>query len=306
MNTTTGLFQTLVAETVTAAQHLKFSNAMLDVIFMDYQPISASPYQTLNVNIPTVAEGDVSDIGGGPLTPTDTLHDSTSIVLDKHPSTSFVIKNWDDIRTPEDLRTKYVQPRLEALLRKCNRYVVELLTAANFNTPDAGAGADLFQRADFATCWRNLAEAGVPVEDAGNIFFVTTPKAYALTVADSNFMQESIVGVEAAMAAQQRAMIAPQFNARVRWDQQVTNINSGKELGVFLHRNAIAMVTVPPPSNQGQGAPVEEAVVFPRPSLPVQVQYGYSLKDQGWVVHLHAMLGVKVIRSNHARLVETA
>jgi hypothetical protein len=304
VNTTTGLFQTLVAQTVAASENLKFSNALLDSVYAEYQPIAATQYTTLNVNIPTVSEGDVADIQGGPLTPTDTAHTNVAISLDKHPSTSFIIKNWDDVRTPEDLRTKYVQPRLEALLRKCNRYIAELLTAANFNTPGAGAGADLFQRADFALAWRTLADAGVPVMDDGMISFVTNPTAYSLTVADSTFMNESVVGVEAAMAAAQRAIIAPTFNARVRWDQQITNINSGKQLGVFMHKHAVAMVTADLPMNQSPA--VEETMVFPRPYLPVQIQYGYSLRDQGWLVNMHTILGVRVVRSNYAYLIETA
>lgn len=306
MNPTTGLFQTLVAAAATASKNLVFSNAMLDCVYLDYQPITPDPYTALTVNIPTVSEGDVVDIGAGPLQPTDTAHSTVTINFDKHDSTSWVIKSWDKIRTPADLARLYIQPRTEALLRKVNRRLVSQVNATNFNAyaAIAGAGADTFQRADLAAAWRNLAAAGVPVEDAGNMFLVSSPLAYSNMLADTNFFQESIVGVEAAVKATQRATIAPQFNTRIRWDPQFAPVNAGKEPGLFFHRYAIAMVTADMPAS---GSPdVHELTFFPRPNVPVQLQVQYSLKDQGWLFNLHTGYGIKVVRPDHASFMETA
>lgn len=307
-NEISGLFETLVAASSAAAGHLRFSNAFLDVIYSEFKPVhqTPGPAVTLNVQIPTVSEGDVTDIGSGPLQPSDTDHDSVSIPFDKHPSTSFVIKTWDDIRTPEDLQRKYVQPRLESLMRKCNRYLAELITPTNFATYAlvSGSGADTFARADFAAAWKNLAGRGVPVEDAGNLFLVTTPLAYSGMLSDTNFLQAYIVGQAAALDAQQQAKLQDIYGASIRYDQHIARYNAGKEPAIFGHRHAIAAVTaLMPPS----GSPsVQETTVFPRPWLPVQVQMEYSLKDQGWLIHLHCGLGVKVVRGDFASLAETA
>src|SRR4051812_38342347 len=112
------MFQTLLTAATDAAAILRFRNAFLDAIYWDYQPIVAVPYQNLTVIVPTVSEGDVVDIGGGPLQPTDTDHGTATITLDHHFSSSFVVKSWDQIRTPVDLQKKYIAPRFEALKRK--------------------------------------------------------------------------------------------------------------------------------------------------------------------------------------------
>lgn len=303
-NSTSGLFQTLVAAATQASSHLRFRNAFLDAIYWDYQPYASNqPFTTLNVIIPSVSEGDVVDAQGGAYSPTDTAHSSVAISLDKDFTSSFIIRNWDEIRTPENLRDKYVQPRLEGLLRKVNRTIAQLVTTTNFSTHTliSGAGADVFARADLTGAWRNLASVGVPVEDTANLAFVTNTTAYANMLSDSNFVQESIVGVSAAEMAQQRAMLLAQYGASVLYDQHISAFNSGKQPGILMHRYAIAGVTVTPVSQADF-----RTVIFPRPNLPVLVEAGYSLENRGWLVGMTCQWGVKVARPEFGSLVETA
>lgn len=305
-NDTAGLFQTLVAPAAaTAAQHLVFQNAFLSAIYWDYQPVVASPYQTLSVTVPSVSEGDVSDIGAGGLTPTDTKHSSSSITLDKHFSSSWVIKSFDGVRSPQDLTAKYIAPRLEALKRKMNRSIAALVTAANFNSYSliSGAGADVFQRADLAGCWKNLAGAGAPLDDAANLSFLTTTTAYGNMTSDTTFAQESMVGIRASEIAFQQARLAPLLGARVYWDQHLANFNASKEAGIFMHRYAIAGVTADPPSS---GGAVNEMTILIADRVPVQLQFAYSLPDQGYLFNLHCFWGVKVVRPELGSITETA
>lgn len=306
MNTTSGLFETLVAAGSEAAANTQYQNAFLDCVFTEYQPINAEIGQTLNVNIPQVNEGDVVDIQGGPIQPTDTKHDTVAIVFDKHPSASWVLKTWDKIRTPSDLSRLYVKPKLEALMRAINRLFAGLITTANFGTYAliSGSGADKFARVDLTSAWINLANAGVPIDDFANLFFVISPTAYGNMLGDTSFYQESIVGKTQAEIAQSRGILSQQLGAQVRFDQHIASYNSGKEPGVFFHRNAIAAVTANMPPS---GSPaVMETTIFPKPWLPVQFQVEYSLKDQGWLFHLHCGFGLKVVRAAFGTLLETA
>jgi len=302
-NDTTGLFHTIVAATSQAAAHLQYRNAFLDAIYWDYQPIVAIPYSTLTVVIPTVSEGDVTDIGNGPINPTDTRNSTASIVLDKHFSTSFVIKSWEQIRTPVQLRDKYIAPRLEAFKRKMNRGIAELVNTTNFATYTliSGSGADVFDRADIAGAWANLAGAGVPVDDSGNMSLITNVTAYSKMLAATTFNQESIVGVSEAEAVQRRAVIEQQYGARVYWDQHIGVYNSGKQPGILMHRYAMAGVTADPASNPD----IDETTIMVG-KVPLQVQMEYSLKDQGHIVHMHAYWGIKVVRADFGSLIETA
>lgn len=305
-NPTTGLFETLTAAASIASASLKFKNAFIDAVYTEYQPINAEMGVTLNVNIPTVSEGDTVDIGNGPLQPTDTAHDTVAITFDKHFSNSFVIKSWDKIRTPADLASMYLQPRLESCLRKVNRSIAQLVTSTNFTTHTliTGVGADVFQRVDLAGAWANLTAIGVPVDDTANMFMITNPTAYSNMLASTEFVNESVVGVSAAETAQQRAVLLKQFNAQLMYDQHIANYNSGKQAALFFHRHAIAMVTANMPPS-GSSA-VTETTVFPKPGLPVQIQAEYSLKDQGWLFNVHCGYGIKVVRENFGQRLETA
>ena len=100
MNPTVGMFQTLVAAANRASESLRFRNALVEAIFWQYQPIAASPYQTLNVIIPTVNEGGVVDIQAGPIQPVDYSYNNPQITLSKNFSVSIIVKSWDVVPPP--------------------------------------------------------------------------------------------------------------------------------------------------------------------------------------------------------------
>ena len=179
-NSTTSLFQTVVAAASQASESLKFKNAFADAIYVDYQPVVATPYTVLNVIIPTVNEGGVVDIQSGPIQPIDYSYNPASITLSKNFSYSIIVKDWDKVRTPADLQRIFIQPAMEALLRKINRTIVGLFTAANFPnytlfTGASTTAADL-TRGDIGTAWQNLINAGVPADtDQDNMALAREP-----------------------------------------------------------------------------------------------------------------------------------
>lgn len=293
-NPTTGLFETLVAAADMASESLKFTNAFSELVYAGYQPINASFGQTLNVPIPSVSEGDVTDIGGGQITPTDTAHTSTSITFDKHFSSSFVIKSWDMIRTPRDLASLFIQPRYEAMLRKINSTLFTLVNTSNFNVHSSiTGGSDTFTRANIGTGWANLTAYGVPTDQPGALSFITHPIVYSNMLSTTDFYQESVVGINTAEAAQKMAVLAPAFNTQIVFDQHFIP-TSGAYPALLFHKYAIAVVSANMPASGDPG--IKETVSFPRPWLPVQLQMQYSIRDQGWLVHMHCGWGVKVVR----------
>ncbi len=318
-NPTTGLFQTLVAGMSRAAANLTYANAFIDSIYWDYKPVVATPQTTLNVIIPTVDEADVTDIGSGALNVTDTDHNLVQIPYDKHFSTSFVIKAWDQNRTPQELERTYLTPRLEALKRKVNRSIALVANTTNFGTsatPVAGyalltgATTGYLLRADINAAWKNLVNQGVPMDDTANLFFITSPTCYAGMLGDTTMSYQYIVGQDAAIAAQQQARLQLIFGATPKYDQHysslaVTNgFTAAHEPGILLHRYAIAAVTSqPPPSNNPA---VQESITWiGNNKLPVQMQVGYSMEKQGTLVNLHCYWGVKAARADFASLIQS-
>jgi len=306
LNSTTNLFQTVVAAASAASESLKLANAFVDAIYWDYQPVVATPYTTLNVIVPTVNEGAVVDIQTGPIQPVDYSYNPESITLNKNFSVSFVVKSWDQIRTPVDLQRIFLQPNMEALLRKINRTIVGLFNSTNFPnyslfTGGSSTAAD-FTRTDISTAWNNLVTVGVPLEDTGNVFLLINPTSYAALLSDQNFIYQYIAGEDAAISTQQRARLKAIFGAEVRYDPMLVPFNSGHQPAILMHRYAVAAVTANPPPG---GSNVEETIVMLKGSIPVQIQMAYSMQDQGWVIHMHAMWGLSVVRPEMASLFQS-
>jgi hypothetical protein len=307
LNNTTSLFQTVVAAASAASESLKYKNAFVDAIYWDYQPTVATPYTTLNVIVPTVNEGAVVDIQSGPIQPVDYSYNPTSITLSKNFSVSFVVKSWDQVRTPANLQRLFIQPNLEALLRKINRSVVGLFNATNFPNYTLFTGtsstASDFARSDIGTAWYNLVNAGVPIDsDPENVFLLVNPLSYSTMLSDQNFFYQYIVGEQAAIDAAQKARLRAVFGAEVLYDQMLVPFNSGHQPGILMHRYAVAAVTANPPPG---GSTVEETYIMLKNKVPVQIQMAYSMQDQGWVIHMHCMWGLAVGRPEMASLFQT-
>src|SRR5262245_62757298 len=98
-NPTSNILMTILTAAFNAAAALKFKNVLVDRIYWDYQPIVAVPFQTLTVPIPTVNEGDIVDIGVGPIQPMDYAYTTANITLDTNFSGSYIVKSWDQVRT---------------------------------------------------------------------------------------------------------------------------------------------------------------------------------------------------------------
>jgi hypothetical protein len=320
MNQLGGLFQTLVAATSAAADNLEYANSFVDAIYWDFKPVVATPNTTLNVIIPTVNEADVADIGNGPLMPTDTDHNNIAIPYNRHFSTSFIIKAWDQSRTPQDLERTYLKPRMEALLRTVNRTIAQQFTTTNFGTSATpipgyaiaqGQTTGYFLRTDLTTPITNLVNEGVPMEASNDLFFLTSPQAYYSMVADQTMSYSFIVGEQESHDAINRGKLAMQLGAQPRYDQHLGQIAtslgfaSGKQPGILMHRYAVAAVTATPPPTDQQVSGIQEQIVWLKKVLPVQIQAGYSLKDQGTIVNIHCFWGVSPARPDFASFINS-
>ena len=120
-------------------------------------------------------------------------------------------------------------------------------------------------------------------------------------LSDTAFNQQYIVGESAAIAAQQKARLQSLYGARVDYDQMLVPFNSGHQPAILMHRYAVAAVTANPPPG---GSNVMETYIKMK-GFPVQIQFAYSYQDQGWVIHLHTMWGVAVVRPEMASLFQS-
>jgi hypothetical protein len=129
---------------------------------------------------------------------------------------------------------------------------------------------------------------------------------------DQTMSYSYIVGQDVAMEVQQRAKLKMLIGAEPRYDQHLSTLStslgftSGKQPGAYFHRYCMAAVTAQPPPTDQQVSTVEEQVVWLKDVLPVQIQAGYSLKDQGTIVNMHCYWGVSVARNDYCQLINSA
>lgn len=305
-NSLTGFTETLFAASAEAAANMstRFRNAMIDRVYWGYSPANGeSVGNTINIIVPTVNEGDVFDIQAGDIQSTDYAYNSTSLTFAHKFSTSFPVRQFDQLRTPADLRTTFLDTRMEAVIRKVNRAIANLATSTNFSTyTTVTGGNDVFTRSHFATAWAYLANGGVPVDDADNLFLLTHPTVYGNMTLESSLVQESIAGLPSAEAGRQ-AKILTQYNAEIVWDQQVPVVSAGVYSALFYHRYAIAARAAIEPS-MADGS-IAETIVYPRQNLPVKVQVWNSGERQGVMVHLACVFGFAVVRPEFGVYMQT-
>lgn len=300
-NTTTGIFQELVLPATAALQSpLKLANSMLRCVYVQRQPIAGTVGKTIDVNIPTVSRNDVVDIGAGPIQVTDQTHTNVQLVVNRNPSKALIIREFDQLRTPLAMRDFYLAPAIESVTQSIDKTICDLVTTTNFNVHSSiTGGADVFTRAQVAQAWANLRGVGVP-DDPGHQFFMTSHVPYSNMIGDdaNKWITESIVGVAAAEAAQQRARLAPAFNSEILYDQLFPQPSAGATYaGLLFHRHAIALVPVMP--RVGGEPHIEETIYQPPGSgLTYRIQFWYDPREQGYVLHVHCMYALNVVRPN--------
>jgi hypothetical protein len=308
-NTVTGIFQTLVLPGLSMLkQPTALRNSMLSKVYIQNQPLAGTVGQTVNVNIPTVAENDVIDIGNGPVQITDQDHTSVQLIVNNNKSKALRIPDFDDIRSAENLVQFYMQPAIESLSRKINRSICNLVTSTNFNSyTSITGGTKVHTRLNISNAWSNLRGTGAP-DEVENQFLVVGHVPYANMIGDStqNFLQQYVVGDEAATAAQQRAVFMPQFNATVDYDPMMPQPSAATTYaGLYFHRAAFALIPIAPPI--GDKPNVKETYYqVPGSGLNYRVQLWYDPREQAWILHIHAVYALAVVRPSFGSYLVTA
>jgi hypothetical protein len=314
-NPISGLLMTVLAAADEASDVLQLPNVFAERIYWEHRPEIAQPYDTLRVVIPTVNEGNVVDIGAGPIQPTDYGYLTKDIQLNHNFSNSYVVKGFDQARISFDLRTKFFKPRFEEMLRRMNRSIISIINTTNFSTSSSPPSYTLFTgtgtvpnsiiRGDVSTAWVNLANAGVPMGDLNDVSLIVNGFTYGAWLADTNFTQPLTVGNEAAIAALQRATMAPMLGAMPFYDPMLPAFNAGKAPAVLMHRYAIAGVTANLPPSSAR-APYEETTIMLKGVIPCRIQIGESMQDQGIVVNMNVLCGFAPGRPEMISLFQSA
>lgn len=300
-------FQTLIAAASEASQVLVGSTKMLESVYLDYKPeVAPDIGQTLNVVIPANAAGAVSDIGTGDFsfsTPTSAVK---SLVFDKHPAAAYVITDFSQFNTPADIRNRFLDGYLKAMLEQVNTDLCSLLASANFTGSTATvAGTGLgWAKADVGKAWGELVTNKVPVNDLGDLFGLVHPKVYAAMLEDDYWTANSQIGYQLAGQIRRYAMLGEQWGALIDYDHAVpvAGTTTLTYSNALFHRYAIALAVRPLPLPQTN---VVDATIVNIKGIPFRVMLGYNQTKQGWVTTIDTAYARGVIRPEMGCIVTT-
>jgi hypothetical protein len=331
-----GLFETLVSASAAAAQVAKFKNPMLERCFNDFESTYGTIGNTLQINIPVVNVGNVSNIGDGPLSISATDQNTQTLQIAYNASSSRRIQSFDQIRTPQRLKTLYLDGMIEEVTRYTDNTILQIclgnagsVSAPGITTP-ANTGSFLttnlpvqpvavaattvgqptqvneYTRIQLANAWATLIGQGADMTPK-NGSFITNQVPYSNMIADVNLglIQQYIVGDRAAEEAQQTAKFAPFLNSLVDYDQFVPLTASEAVSGppaipaskyYGLMFHRFAVGFKPVLQEPTNSPVVIETTVFPKPDFPVRVQFGYDFANQGWILAVNTIFAAAVIR----------
>lgn len=305
-NTLTGLFQTLVLPaTAQLARPLALRNSLIQKVYYQDQPIPGRVGQTINVNIPKVAENDVIDIGNGPIQISDGDHDTVALTVNNNKSWARRIPDFDKIRTPLDFKSFYLEPGIESVTRKINRGVAALITSANFASyTSITGGSGVFTRLNLGTAWANLNDTGVPMTP-GDVHFVTSHYPYSQMLADPtlNFVQQYVVG-DGGPQQVKSARLMDMFQADLDYDQMMPKPSSSTYAGLFFNKNAIAFIPVSLPDEEKPQV-METTFSPPGTGLIYRIQFWYDPREQAWILHVNCAFALAIVRSNFGSFMVT-
>jgi hypothetical protein len=304
-NAYTGLFQTLSAAFNEASLAKEGRNAMLMYCTRDFSPEIAAPFSVVNTNI-CASTGSASHIASGSsLTLSDVTMNAGAVTLDKHPAYGFNLPSFDTARGPS---ASVVEKLRDEAIKKMGDYangiVAALVNGTAFNSyaTVTSASDDAWDDASIKSAWTTLANADVPVGDLGNVFFVTKPTAYAALLDTGKWSQSAYIGSDLAQRVRATAALGTQWGAFCDWDPDLPTV-SGKQNGLFFHRNAIALVSraLAPPAN-----PSIPTTYVSYKGIPIRVTIDFNNKTLADEIVFDALFGVAAIRPDHGVYMETA
>ena len=285
-NTVTGFLQTLVAAASEASRILAPTWSLASSCYWDYKPQETNPglYATLNVMIPTDPSASVDDQGIGDTTLNDIGFSTVTMVMDHHPSFSYVVRDFEQFNSPVAIRNLFLDAALKAVKNNINKNISNLITLANFPTntwdtsakhfaatsnkafyPAIGASGKVLGVSEFLSpsstaggLMARLSDLYVPVADNpanmslilnstpyGRLLDPTTSGAY-----DPAWTQALIAGQNIAERAHTTGTFGSAFGATIKLDQQLPTSGASPTrtfTGLYMHRYAIAVVTRPLP-----------------------------------------------------------
>lgn len=304
-------FRTVLEVGNSAAERYAGETALIGRVYRDFRLTPGQAGEKVDLPFPggiSFSDRANQDLLIQPLSST-----KRTIELQEQPTASWEVREFDQYRAnPVLIRDQFLDPALKAGAEYLNAKIAELFAGDAFDhhNPVPSAGANTVKLSQIRDAWIKLATAKVPVRDAENFTLATGPVCFGNTVGDADFNQESLVGVDAARAARQRAVLVNQFGATIVMDHDMptADVDGDDEpdhhVSALFHRHAIGLVLRPleiPPATTG----VLGSYLNYR-GVPFRILMTWDMHRRSWIMSLDFVYGLTVLRPEACCLILSA
>lgn len=311
-----GFFAAVTAAANEASNALVSNTPFLDSIRVDFEPEPMQPMGTIQIVIPNSSPS-FSDVGSGAMT-LNTLNSTTvNLPFNTHPAYGFQVPNWDQLRTPANIRAKFLDEGFKAGLEYLDNAIAALALPTKFttNTRVVCATQNVITAAEITLAWQRLVDSKCPVRDMGNMFLMVGSPVYAGMLKDTTFWTpNSQVGYQIAGNIRRSALLGQQFGVWADFDTHLPTSASGSpqassKSNLMFHRNAIALALRPlaPPTAPGV---LSQTVYYRNPTwpsnmaIPFRVNLSYGQLALSDVISIDFGFGLAVVRPELGIVIE--
>lgn len=252
------------------------ANLVLLPLVKHYDADVKSAGQTLE--IPNVSEIDAHlKVQNTVVTLNYNTETKTTIVLDKHYESSFIVEDLVKVQSAYDLRSDYTQAAAYAISRQVDGLIAEVMTSefTGYGAYGTALNDDLI-----LTVNRYLDDAKAPQSDRS---LVVTPKGKAEMLAIDKYVRYDAIGIGGDKNSIKNGQIGEIYGVRVFMSQNLVEVATTPQESnnLFFHKESLAIAVQQEPRTQAQYK--QEYLGF---LVTVDVLFGLNLlrPDFGFVV----------------------
>ena len=286
--------------TIIASKSLETLHGMLiapQVTRLDYRNEVATKGKTVSINKYSagyVANDKAEDAEVTIQTRSSTL---VPVNLDIHKETTFLIEDAVSALSNVQLLAENIQEGVKTIAESVDSYVFGLYSG--FTAIDATSTNGPIDQADFKTAMLALNKANVPFSDR---YAILSADDHSLVSEFTELKNRDYTGDNAILANQGQAL--PLYKTFQPIMSNFVKTASSEYKNLFMHKNAIALVSRPLPTDAGMfGGGVQ--TVMEENGIYIRTTLSYAHKSLGVLCSIDTLFGAAVLDSTRGRVVRT-
>ena len=218
----------------------------LDSVYRDLKPEVARRGQVIRIPFPDL--GAFSDQSNTDWSFSDVNPGYVDVTFGQRPGLGIIARDWESMQTQTDILEQFLTPLYMRAQEFANLQIANLITTANFATyaPVTAKALGTISVDDAASAWDILVANKVPIATPENASLLYHPHVHRNMLTDTQWTQESLIGINVAQAAREAAAAGAgnvAFNFTRRYDQQAPTGVTANLTGTVSVTNGSTAIT---------------------------------------------------------------